>query len=126
MKVDSGRTHLASHSPYQNSPFLLPPAAWPYRRMPMDHEADAIRQQMEETRASLTEKLETLEQQIVETVQGATSAVTETVENVKEAVHETVSEVKEKVHETVDTVKLTFDLRQQVDRYPWLLVGGAA
>jgi ElaB/YqjD/DUF883 family membrane-anchored ribosome-binding protein len=80
---------------------------------------------MEETRASLTEKLETLEQQIVETVQGATSAVSETVENVKEAVHETVSEVKETVHGTVDTVKSTFDLRQQVERHPWLIFGGA-
>jgi ElaB/YqjD/DUF883 family membrane-anchored ribosome-binding protein len=93
--------------------------------MPMDQDADAIRRQMEETRASLAEKLETLEHQIVETVQGATSAVTATVENVKEAVHETVSEVKETVHETVDTVKSTFDLRQQVERHPWLLFAGA-
>jgi ElaB/YqjD/DUF883 family membrane-anchored ribosome-binding protein len=93
--------------------------------MPMDQDADAIRRQMEETRASLTEKLETLEHQIVETVQGATSAVAATVENVKEAVHETVSEVKETVHETVDTVKSTFDLRQQVERHPWLLFAGA-
>jgi ElaB/YqjD/DUF883 family membrane-anchored ribosome-binding protein len=91
----------------------------------MDNEADALRQQMEETRAHLTEKLETLEQQLVETVQGATSAVTETVESVKEAVHETVSEVKETVHETVDTVKSTFDLRHQVEQHPWLMFGGA-
>ena len=91
----------------------------------MDNEADVIRQQMEETRAHLTEKLETLEQQIVETVQGATSAVTDTVENVKDAVHDTVSEVKETVHETVDSVKSTFDIQQQVQRHPWLMLGGA-
>ena len=91
----------------------------------MDQEADALRHQMDETRASLTEKLETLEHQIVETVQGATSVVSETVVNDKEAVHETVSEVKDTVHETVDTVKSTFDLRQQVERHPWLVFGGA-
>lgn len=91
----------------------------------MDNEADALRQQMDQTRASLTEKLETLEHQIVETVQGATSAMTETVENVKEAVHDTVSEVKSTVHDTVDSVKSTFDVQHHFNRHPWLMLGGA-
>jgi ElaB/YqjD/DUF883 family membrane-anchored ribosome-binding protein len=89
-------------------------------------EPEVIRQQMEETRASLTEKLETLEQQVVDTVQGATTAVTETVESVKEAVQETVETVKDTFQGTVETVKDTFDLRRQVDQHPWLMVGGAA
>jgi ElaB/YqjD/DUF883 family membrane-anchored ribosome-binding protein len=93
--------------------------------MSMENEADAIRTQMEDTRASLTEKLETLEQQIVETVQGATSAVTDTVASVKDAVTDTVSEVKATVSETVDTVKSTFDIEQQVQKHPWLVFAGA-
>lgn len=91
----------------------------------MDNESEAIRQQMDQTRASLTEKLETLEHQIVETVQGATSAMTDTVETVREAVHDTVAEVKSTVNDTVDSVKSTFDLPHHVDRHPWLMVGGA-
>jgi ElaB/YqjD/DUF883 family membrane-anchored ribosome-binding protein len=91
----------------------------------MENEPEVIRQQMEETRASLTEKLETLEQQVVETVQGATTAVTETVENVKEAVQETVETVKDSVHGTVESVKTTLDVRRQVDQHPWLMVGGS-
>jgi ElaB/YqjD/DUF883 family membrane-anchored ribosome-binding protein len=91
----------------------------------MDQESEAIRQQMEETRASLSEKLETLEQEVRGTVQQATSAVTETVENVKEAVHETVATVKDTVTDTVETVRETFDLSRQVDRHPWAMLGGS-
>jgi hypothetical protein len=91
----------------------------------MENEADAIRTQMEDTRASLSEKLETLEQQIVDTVQGATTAVTDTVASVKDAVTDTVSEVKATVSETVDTVKSTFDIEQQVRKHPWLVFAGA-
>jgi ElaB/YqjD/DUF883 family membrane-anchored ribosome-binding protein len=98
----------------------------------MDNESEVIRHQMEETRTSLQEKLETLEQQVKETVltaketvQTATEAVTETVSSVKEAVQDTVGTVKESVQETVETVKETFDLRQQVERHPWVAVGGA-
>lgn len=91
----------------------------------MADEPEVIKQQMEETRASLTEKLETLEHQVVATVQNATSAVTETVDTVKEAVQETVGTVKESMHETVETVKDTFDLERQVARHPWAMMAGA-
>ena len=91
----------------------------------MDHEAEVLRRQMEETRASLTEKLETLEHQIVETVQGATAAVTDTVENVKESIHDTVNEVRHTVHDTVDSVKSTFDVEHHVKTHPWLMFAGA-
>jgi ElaB/YqjD/DUF883 family membrane-anchored ribosome-binding protein len=80
----------------------------------MDDSPEVIRQQMEETRASLSEKLETLEQQVVETVHEAKAAVTDTVSTVKEAVHETVESVKE-----------TFDLSRQVQRHPWAMLGGS-
>jgi ElaB/YqjD/DUF883 family membrane-anchored ribosome-binding protein len=91
----------------------------------MDHKTEVIKSQMEETRASLTDKLETLEQQVVETVQDATSAVTDTVENVTEAVKDTVDTVKESVEGTVEAVQETFDLRLQVERYPWVVMGGS-
>jgi len=102
----------------------------------MDNETEVIREQMEETRASLTEKLETLEQQVVTTVQEATTAVAETVETVKEAVNETVATVKDTVQETVATVKgtvedtvvgvkETFDLQHQIEEHPWGMMAGA-
>jgi hypothetical protein len=84
----------------------------------MDHEPEVIRQQMEETRASLADKLETLENQVVSTVQGATTAVTETVEIVKDAVQDTVSTVQE-------TVQKTFDVSGHVDRHPWVMLAGS-
>ena len=80
----------------------------------MDDSPEVIRQQMEETRASLSEKLETLEQQVVGTVQDARAAVTDTVETVKEA-----------VHETVESVKDTFDISRQMERHPWAMLGGS-
>lgn len=92
----------------------------------MDNESEVIFHQMEETRTSLQDKLETLEQQVKETVQTATEAVTETVSTVKEAVQDTVGTVKDSVQETVDTVKDTLDLRQQVERHPWMTFCSAA
>ena len=78
------------------------------------NEPELIREQMEQTRASLTEKLETLEHQVVDTVQGATTAVADTVDTVKEA-----------VQDTVETVKDTFDVRVQVERHPWAMMGAS-
>jgi ElaB/YqjD/DUF883 family membrane-anchored ribosome-binding protein len=80
----------------------------------MDDEPEVTREQMDETRASLSEKLETLEQQVVHSVQDTTNAVQETVANVTDAVQETVAGVKD-----------LFDLRLQVQRHPWLIVGGS-
>lgn len=91
----------------------------------MDREPEVIKQEMEQTRAGLAEKLDTLEQQVTETVQGAKEAVTDTVSNVKEAVEETVGTVKETVEETVTSIKETFDLRMQVERHPWGMLGGS-
>jgi len=91
----------------------------------MPDEPEVIRQQMEETRASLADKVATLEQQVVDTVSGTTSAVTETVANVKEVVQETVASVKGSVQESVESVRQAFDLSRQVDRHPWLFMAGS-
>jgi ElaB/YqjD/DUF883 family membrane-anchored ribosome-binding protein len=93
--------------------------------MDNDISEEKIQQQMKETRASLTEKLETLEQKVVGTVENATSAVTETVESIKEKVQDTVTTVQEGVKGGVDSVKDFLDLPTQVQRRPWLMVGGS-
>jgi len=80
----------------------------------MDDEPEVTRAQMDETRASLSEKLETLEHHVVDSVQGTTDAVQETVANVKDAVHDTVAGVKD-----------LFDLPLQMQRHPWLIMGGS-
>jgi len=91
----------------------------------MENETELIRQQMLETRTALSEKLEALQEQVLSTVEGTTKTVTETVQTVQEAVQDTVSTVSESVQGTVETVKETFDISRQVEKHPWLMVGGA-
>jgi len=101
----------------------------------MDHESEVIKQQMEQTRASLAEKLETLEDHVTSTVRSTTEAVTGTVEAVKETVESTVDSVKGAVENTVssvsesvenvkESVAETFDLNRQIHQHPWLVLGG--
>lgn len=98
----------------------------------MDRESKMIHREMEQTRSALAEKLETLERKVSSTVEGATdvvqdatAAVSDTVETVQDAVEETVATVKGTVQEAVSTVKDTFDIRRQVERHPWAMLGGA-
>lgn len=98
----------------------------------MDHEAEVIKHQMEETRSSLAEKLETLEHQVVGTVQQTTTAVSntveavkETVESVKDAVGDTVERAKESVHETMESLQESLDIPRQVERHPWGMFTGS-
>lgn len=93
---------------------------------------DVIREQMENTRSALSEKLEALEDRVTTTVKGASQEVTQTVETVTDSVQETVETVKDTVEETlsavkdgVNVVKSFFDVPLQVDRYPWIAVGGS-
>jgi len=96
----------------------------------MDQEPDVIRDQIDETRASLTEKIETLEttvkstiQDARETVEGTVATVKETVEGTIENVKGTIADVKESVSDTVESVKQTFDLGYQTQQRPWLMMG---
>jgi len=98
----------------------------------MDHQAEVIRHQMEQTRTDLQEKLESLEHQVKGTVQGSTEAVTgtveavkQTVETVKETVQETVESVKDSVDETVAGVKEALNLKRMVQEHPWPMLAGA-
>ena len=79
----------------------------------MDDE-EVIRDKMEEARASLAEKLETLEEKEMNSVQETTAAVTET-----------VTTVKESVQGGVESVKNFMDVKDHVDRHPWMMMGGA-
>jgi len=90
-----------------------------------EQDPEIIRQQIDETRSALTTKLEALEEQVVGTVRNAKDSVQETIDTVKDTVQETVSAVKETVQDTVSTVKETFDVRLQVQRHPWPMVGGS-
>jgi len=93
--------------------------------MDNDKSEEMIQRQMQETRASLTEKLETLEQKVVGTVENATTAVNNTVDAIKETVHDTVTSVQEGVKGSVESVKDLFDVPAQVQRRPWLMMGGS-
>jgi len=93
--------------------------------MDNDKSEENIQRQMQETRASLTEKLESLEQKVVGTVENATTAVNDTVDAIKETVHDTVASVQQGVKGSVDSVKDLFDVPAQVERRPWLMMGGS-
>ncbi len=88
----------------------------------MDDTPEVIRQQMEETKSQISEKLVSLENQVSDTVQSTGSAVNATVE----AVQETVETVTGAVQDAVQSVSNAFDLQRQVERNPWLILGGAA
>ena len=87
----------------------------------MNDTPEVIRQQMEETKSQLSEKLESLEHQVSETVQSTGTAVTATAE----AVQETVEAVTGAVHDAVHSVSNAFDFQRQVERHPWIAVGGS-
>jgi len=98
---------------------------------------------MEDTRKDLADKVEKLEQKLAGTVDTVTDTVAsvkdtiaDTVETVKESIQgtvqavtgtvgDTVETVTESVHTAVDSVKEFFNVPHQVDRHPWLMMGGS-
>ncbi len=87
----------------------------------MSDTAEMIREQMDETRSNLSEKLGSLEHQVSETVQSTGAAVHATVE----AVQETVETVTGAVQDAVHSVSNALDMRRQINRHPWLALGGS-
>jgi ElaB/YqjD/DUF883 family membrane-anchored ribosome-binding protein len=81
----------------------------------VDNELEVIRDEMEQTRASLAGKLEALESQVRDTVSGASEAVSTTVEGVKE--------VASSVSETVGSVTEALNVPKQVEAHPWAAMG---
>lgn len=89
----------------------------------MEQDADVIQHDIEDTRASLVEKIGALEERVTNTVEQARSTVEDTITSAQNAVTQTVQSVKSTVSETVESVKEAFDLRHQVDRHPFAMVG---
>ncbi len=116
----------------------------------MPDKSEVIMENMEGTRKDLADKVEKLEQKLVgtmESVNETVSAVTESVETVKDTIENTVESMKdsiqgtvkavtgtvgdtvetvtESVHFAVDAVTEFFNVPHQVERHPWLMMGGS-
>jgi len=105
----------------------------------MPDKSEVIMGNMDETRKDLADKLGELEKKVTQTVSSVADLVEkvpETVESVKETIQETVSTVTGSVHDTVEavkggmestveSVKSFFNIPRQVDRHPWLMMGGS-
>jgi len=74
-----------------------------------------LRQQIDNTKASLVGKLEALESQVVGTVQSASDTVSETVTAVKNTV--------ESVVDKVQSAGEFFNIKTQAQRHPWAVFG---
>jgi ElaB/YqjD/DUF883 family membrane-anchored ribosome-binding protein len=93
-----------------------------------ERELEVIREQMDQTRASLADKIEALESQVLDTVHDATETVSSAVEGAKEVVNsvsEGAKEVVGKVSETFENVKESLSVRRYVEQYPWVSMGVA-
>jgi ElaB/YqjD/DUF883 family membrane-anchored ribosome-binding protein len=91
----------------------------------MENETEVIKQQMADTRTALSEKLEAVEELVTSTVKDTTQTVTDTVAAVSSTVENTVSNVSETVSDSVESVREALDISTYVEKYPWLVMGGA-
>jgi hypothetical protein len=87
----------------------------------LEQQIEETKLQLEETKLQLSDKLGTLEQQVSQTVETASTAVTATVE----AVQGTVESVTGAVEDAVHGMHNAFDLRYQIEKHPFLVLGGA-
>jgi hypothetical protein len=87
----------------------------------LEQQIEVTKLQLEETKLQLSDKLGTLEQQVSQTVETASTAVTATVE----AVQGTVESVTGAVEDAVHGMHNAFDLRHQMEKHPFLVLGGA-
>lgn len=84
-------------------------------KSPNEHAgSDRIRHQLEDTRSELGEKLECLQERVMDTV-----------EKTRSTVEETVQSAKSTVQDTLKSIRSTFDLKEQVLRNTWPMMGGA-
>lgn len=91
----------------------------------MPPETELIEQQMGQTRAALTEKLENLETKVFTAADAASDAVARTVQEVGATVRQTAQDVRAALHETTSAMRDALDLSRQIDKHPWLLMGGS-
>lgn len=79
-----------------------------------DAESQALRHQLEQTRSALASKLESLQKRLSKSVETACDAVDETMHSAKQT-----------AQDAVQSIKQTLDLKQQVVRHPWTMMGVA-
>jgi hypothetical protein len=91
----------------------------------MPPETELVKQQMSQTRAALSDKLESLENKVLGTVHETTDAVAQTAHNIGCAARETAHDVRATMHEAVSTVRDALDVGRQMQRHPWLMMGGS-
>lgn len=91
----------------------------------MPSESEVIKQQMEQTRASLTDKLEKLEHHVFGKVHETTSAVADTACEVRDSVRRSMRDVRRSLRDTLEDIKEAFNLSHQVQRHPWIMLGGS-
>jgi ElaB/YqjD/DUF883 family membrane-anchored ribosome-binding protein len=90
----------------------------------MDQRTNPIQQDMNEirrTRAAMAQKLEQLEGRVEDTVEGAKTTVLDIVDNVRDAAEDFIDRAEEFVEHT----KQNFDPTYQIQRHPWMMIGGA-
>ncbi len=87
----------------------------------MSSETELIAAQMRQTRAALTDKLDTLENG----VRGTADAIDRTVRDVGTTVSGTAEDVRALLRERLATALDALDPTRQVERHPWLMLGGA-
>jgi hypothetical protein len=103
--------------------------------LPMHQREMAIKQNIEETRAEMDKKIGMIENRVHGTVEQARLTVDTVVDKVKH-VQETVQEAKSKVdniieavsiamNETVERATYTTHLIKEVNKNPWIALGGA-
>ena len=87
----------------------------------LEQQIEETKLQLEETKLQLSDKLGTLEQQVSQTVETASTAVAATVEAVQGTVESMTGAVEDAVHGVHDA----FDLQRQIQKHPFLVIGGA-
>ncbi len=88
----------------------------------MSSEKELIAERMRQTRAALTDKLDALENRVRDTA----DTIDRTVRDVGTTVSGTAEDVRALLRERLSTALDALDLTRQVERHPWLMLGGAA
>jgi iron-sulfur cluster repair protein YtfE (RIC family) len=101
----------------------------------MDQREDNLRQDIEDTRASMTEKIEMIENRVHETMDGTKSTIDNVMDNVKRVqgtvehtkvtIDNVLETIKESMNEAIERAKYTADLIDQVHKNPWIMFGCA-
>jgi ElaB/YqjD/DUF883 family membrane-anchored ribosome-binding protein len=101
----------------------------------MDQRESPIKQDIEETHATMNETIEMIGDRVQETIEGTKSTIDNvmnnvqrvqgTVEEAKATIDSILETIKQTMDETVERVKYTADLIEQVNQNPWIMFGSA-